>query len=139
MFHPETHKVTAEHGPRPAGSPDKCFYCGESVGSDHKSECVCRNRTVVMKVTLELPCVRPESWLPYEIERHFNDSSWCQSNLSGLIDDLRCLCGDAQFEYVREATIEDEYKLDPEEVEKSHDGIVIHQLSSEPSARPDSD
>ena len=100
-----------EFGIRPAGSPDHCFYCGEPRGGTHKADCVIRERTVVVKLTIEYTITVPEHWTPEDIEFHRNESSWCTSNaLPELekLDENGCLCHGSSFEYVREATLEDE-------------------------------
>ena len=100
-------------GVRPAGKPDRCFYCGALLGEQHKHDCVIRDQTVVVKMVAELVIVRPESWSPSDIEFHLNDSSWCASNIIHELgerydNDERCLCPFVEFTYVREATAEDE-------------------------------
>lgn len=113
-----------EYGIRPNGSPDHCFYCGEPRGADHKPDCVIRSRTVVAQVTIEYVHTVPEFWTQDEIEFFLCDSSWCASN---VLDELRqiadrggCLCGQSAFEYLREATTEDEER----------DGIKVTELPS---------
>ena len=44
---------------------------------------------------------------------HYNDSSWCASNILDRLEErsnFRCLCDVASFEYLRDATEEDEEK-----------------------------
>jgi hypothetical protein len=53
MNHPETYIVTEKNGPRPAGPPDECFYCGQKIGQKHKSDCVCRDRSVMVRMIVE--------------------------------------------------------------------------------------
>ena len=107
MVKPETFKVTPENGPRPAGSPDHCFYCEVPVGGYHDSECVLRIRTVVVRMTVEYEIEVPESFDKDLIEFGRNEGTWCASNamkeLDKLIEDDGCLCNFARFEYVREA------------------------------------
>jgi hypothetical protein len=112
MLHPETHLVTKENGPRPAGDPDKCFYCGEPLGSEHKMDCVCRSRTVIVRYVFELPIDVPESWDKDMIEfARGGGGGWCGDNAPDDLNRLRedyCLCEFFHSEYVREATAEDE-------------------------------
>lgn len=111
MIHSETHMVTAKHGPRPAGEPDRCFYCGMMIGFEHRSDCVMRDRTVVLKFSIELVVRVPENWNKDDIEFHRNESSWCASNIiRELGDGNACLCS-SKIEYVREATERDEEQL----------------------------
>jgi hypothetical protein len=111
MEHPETHLVTPTYGPRPAGSPDRCFYCDQSVGTEHVLTCVLRSRTVVLRYTFEVVVDVPDAWDADDIESHRNDSSWCADY---AVDDLLqrhdevCWCGNFSAEYLREATADDE-------------------------------
>lgn len=114
MNHPETHLVTASHGPRPAGRPDRCFYCGQMVGREHKLDCVMRERTVVIEVTLQVPIAVPESWDAGAIEFRYGDSSWCADNLIDLLENCtgkHCLCGYFESRFLREATAGDEQRM----------------------------
>jgi hypothetical protein len=118
MIHPETFIVTADNGPRPAGKPDECFYCQRPIGAEHEADCVMRDRTVVVRLTVEYPIRVPEHWTPEDIELHRNDSSWCIGNAVVELDsvnDQGCICGIAKVEYVREATEDDEIRLPPRE------------------------
>jgi hypothetical protein len=78
--------VTKDNGPRPAGKPDQCFYCGEKIGKLHKKDCVCRVKEVDVR-----------SWDKQAIEFQRNDGSWCADN--GLEDIVEyankkgCSCG----------------------------------------------
>lgn len=109
MLIPDSLKVTPEHGPRPAGKPDECFYCDAPVGEDHKPDCVLRKRVVWVKSTIRYPVLVPSDWDQYAIEFHRNDSSWCYNNmvreLERLVEDGRmsCLCNQVSTEYDREA------------------------------------
>lgn len=121
MQHPETHLVTKDNGPRPAGKPDQCFYCNHPLGSEHREDCVTRQRTVVVRYAIEVTICVPEDWDEGTINFHRNDSTWCADN---LIEELqrcpadRCLCDVAKAEFVREATREDEERFGiPEQLE----------------------
>jgi hypothetical protein len=111
MIHPETHLVTKDHGPRPAGKADECFYCRRKIGDEHAPECVVRERTVVVRMTIEYVTKVPEHWDTDGIDFHYNDSSWCASNalneLAAINNRGVCVCGHAKFEFVREATEDD--------------------------------
>lgn len=107
-----------EEGLRPPVAPNHCYYCGEQRGQNHKSDCVVRCRTVVVKTTFTYVVAVPECWEPYNIEFKFNESSSCADNivdtLSNLVERLNsevcgsCICGLTHTEFVREATPEDE-------------------------------
>lgn len=103
-----------EHGIRPAGYPNHCLYCQEPRGGEHDPECVIRERTVVVRLTIEYVIDVPEAWTPEQIEFHRNEGSWCSDNvyseLGALSEHAQCLCDFTKFEYVREATEEDEAK-----------------------------
>lgn len=118
MTHPETHIVTADNGPRPAGRPDQCFYCKSSIGTEHMPDCVCRLRTVVVEAIITYTIDVPEQWSAHDIEYQRNDGSWCANGMLGELEKIcsddpenpRCLCEVAKFKYVREATADDEWK-----------------------------
>ena len=98
---------------RPAGKPDRCFYCGELIGSQHKPECVIRQRTVVLDCTIRVVMPVPEDWDEEMINFHFNESSWCANNILETLSDHvekgeNCLCPRTSIRYVEDATEEDE-------------------------------
>ena len=98
---------------RPAGPSDKCFYCRKELDEQHKLDCVIRTRTVVVRATIEYVVNVPEFWTPEDIERHRNESSWCALNGVNELDELHdrtgtCFCGRTHYQYVREATEQDE-------------------------------
>lgn len=103
-----------EHGVRPAGKPDECFYCQAAKGTQHRKGCVIRSRTVVVRTIVEHTIDVPEDWDRSIIE--FTDGSSCSNNhiqkLNELVDRLnvadRCTCGMLSVEYVRDATEDDE-------------------------------
>ena len=111
MRKPETHTVIREHE-APAGKPGECFYCGSGIGSEHQPECVCRKRSVVLRVVVEYAVLVPESWTPEQIEFHRNESSWCASNFLAELGQINdgCPCPFHKTTYLREATEEDEEK-----------------------------
>ena len=110
---PKTWMVTKKHGPRPAGPPDACFYCQEVIGAPHASTCVMVERTVVVRLTIDLVRQQPASWTPKQINFHHSESSWCKDNILNILKNRTgdCLCPTATIEYVREATLEDHEKL----------------------------
>jgi hypothetical protein len=123
--------VTTSNGPRLAGKPDVCFYCGRKVGQEHTMECVCRRRVVVFSVrhktgTFEWATMSPASWTKEDHEFHKNESSWCMDNIYGSGSFKLCppefafpprsedpdrgecvLCFFTEFTYLRDATDED--------------------------------
>jgi hypothetical protein len=100
-----------DYGIRPAGKSDECFYCGVKKGGVHKPECMIRERTIVVNVTIEMVVAVPENWSDASVEFSFNESSSCQSNIVERISDLAerreqngsCMCGLIAVEYVGEA------------------------------------
>lgn len=112
MQHPETHRVTAAHGPRPAGPPDRCFYCNQPVGAEHDPDCVCRERTVVIRLTMDVTVAVPEHWTVDDIEFKYNDSSWCMDNILSVLERPHahgaCLCGSTHARFRHEATEDDD-------------------------------
>lgn len=111
-----THWLVADHGIRPAGKPDRCFYCDAPLGRDHSDGCVIRSRTVVVRFHVDLVVDVPEDWDAEMINFRYNESSWCADNLAEdlsatvnrLDDKGGCLCQFVEAEFVREATDEDE-------------------------------
>ena len=106
------------NGIRPAGEPDKCFYCARKVGQAHAEDCVCVLSRVRYGVYLKDELVG--SWRTYEPvewdtdfrELHKNELTWCAENAVDSIewasDNVRetvaselekhvCLCGVLTF------------------------------------------
>jgi hypothetical protein len=123
-----------KEGIRPNGDPHKCFYCGCSLGRQHALDCVIRQKTVVIDITVRVVVDVPEHWGPDKINFRYNESTSCADNLIPLIDravesmkrisederefDERpdgksgCLCEHTRVEYIREATEQDEAAFD---------------------------
>jgi hypothetical protein len=114
MIHEQSNSVTLENGPRPAGQPDRCFYCERLVGMEHKPGCVLRTRSVVMRYEYTVVIDVPQDWAMDDIESHRNNSTWCADNsvedVAAMMRDDGCLCDGFRATYVREATAEDEAK-----------------------------
>ena len=103
--------TVGEYSVRPAGKPDECYYCGAKVGEQHKPNCVIREKTIVTRMTIDFVDSVPESWDEDLIDFHYNDSSWCATNVLHRLEErsnFHCLCDVASFEYLRDATEEDE-------------------------------
>jgi hypothetical protein len=104
-------------GIRPAGSPNRCFYCGVAKGEDHHPECIIRERSVIIDVTIRMVRLMPESWTAEDIEFQLNDASWCADNilleLDNQAENRGCLCQDFKAKFIKEATAQDErdYKI----------------------------
>lgn len=131
-------------GIRPAGPPDRCFYCGVQVGEEHAAQCVIRLRTVVVAMEIEYVVSVPEDWDADTIYFHRNEGSWCSNNGMAeldrvmrhrakayppyepdedddawdIIDELDA-CEHVRYHYVREATVEDELR----------DGVYVETAS----------
>ena len=105
--------TVGEYSVRPAGKTDECYYCGAKVGEQHKLNCVIRKKTIVTRLTIDFVDNVPENWDKEVIDFHYNNSSWCASNILNRLEErnnFRCLCDVASFEYLRDATEEDEEK-----------------------------
>ena len=91
-------KVTKnDHGIRPAGRPDQCFYCRSMVGEEHKSDCVVVTKRVRLKATIFYDVEVPHDWDQKMIEFRYNDSTWCTTNVTQDIKKYAeksgdCLC-----------------------------------------------
>lgn len=113
--------IVTEDDTRPS-SEGHCFYCNAAVGKEHAANCVCREKTVVIKATFTLIVKKPQAWDSQDTNFHLNESSWCVDNLIKQmckklkIEDKRqeaegissCFCNAFDGEYVRDATKEDE-------------------------------
>ena len=95
-----------DDGIRPAGNPDKCFYCQQKVGTPHKQECVAVHKKIKAKYTFEIEVEIPFHWSPQDFEFHRNESSWCANNavrdINELIknEDAPCLCDKFEAEWI---------------------------------------
>lgn len=128
-----------DDGIRPAGSPDKCFYC-QSPKGQHTAECVCVQRTVVIEMKIRLVVDVPEDWTVDNIEFKYNGSSHCLSNVFDQIageleyldnkeEGICHICHRAEAHYVREATALDHEEL-AYEVAKGEGQIIEGQPHS---------
>jgi len=91
-----------DDGIRPAGMPDRCFYCGQRVGEPHGSKCAAVHKMVRVQYSFDIEIEVPAFWDKDNVEFHRNDSSWCANNAIGDIgkfleridqEDSNCLCG----------------------------------------------
>jgi hypothetical protein len=74
-----------DNGIRPAGKPDECFYCKQKVGERHLWDCAAVDKKVLVRFELTLEVNVPVSWDREQIEFHYNESSWCGSNIVELV------------------------------------------------------
>lgn len=128
---------------RPAGKPDECFYCNQKMGWQHKPGCVILQKSVVIRVTLQVVVDVPRDWKKDNIESKYNDSSWCASSFVGDLERWRervdaigeenakaqglygslgqCLCPVFEADFVRDATEDDHREMpvliDPKDLE----------------------
>ena len=106
-------------GIRPAGRPDECFYCRQTIGQLHGPKCVCVYKRVRYRVLMGGVRVGtyerndPYFWDEEMCNFHKNDSSWCADNAlediewsdpeaAKKLDDAtsdRCSCGPLVFEF----------------------------------------
>jgi hypothetical protein len=105
MIHHETNIVKPDPGRK---SPDCCFYCKRLVGEQHVDDCVMRDRSVMVRVTVDLCMTYPQSFTAEDIEFHLNESSYCCSNIIDDLQRISCICGHTKMEYLGEATEQDE-------------------------------
>ena len=118
MILKHTDKVTRTNGPRPAGDPDQCFFCKQPIGSQHAAHCVCRMKTVVLTLAVNIVVPVPTNWTDDEVESYFNDSSHCKNDLARAVgrmidrfDKGECLCSRATVAVLRGATEDDHRHL----------------------------
>lgn len=90
-----------DHGIRPAGRPDQCYYCMAFIGQKHGRECVTvqsLNRYDVLKDGVKVGVYDhydPYFWDENQCNFHKNGSSWCTSN---AIDDIKWTSPDVEKE-----------------------------------------
>jgi hypothetical protein len=114
-----------DHGIRPISRDEQvCTYCRQPRGDEHKADCAIRQRTVVVRLTVEYVCGVGEDRSPEQIEFHFNEGTSCLNNEIDRLHRLMghwdhrldggggCFCPHARGEYVREATERDEEIFD---------------------------
>lgn len=91
---PEMPEVAVnDHGIRPAGKPDECFYCQRKVGEKHKPTCVIVQKKIRATYTFTVELMVPHHWTPEKFEFHRNDSCWCAGNaIAELEEQGDCLC-----------------------------------------------
>lgn len=99
----------AGHAPNAyPGAEKECIYCKSPRGEEHKADCVCVKRTVVLEMTIKFVKDVPASWTGDTILFFFNDSSHCADNefdtIADSTDDEHCLCFRSNVKYVGEAT-----------------------------------
>lgn len=114
MIHPETF-VVRKQDERPARRDGTCFYCREKIGHKHAMDCVIKSRTVLLRYSVIVVESVPVDWDDDYIERHYNDGSWCGSNIIDKFKELHkrdgCLCNRTRVAFLHEATAEDEKVL----------------------------
>ena len=101
-------KVTKDdHGIRPAGAKDACFYCGSKVGEEHKTHCVVVTKRVRLKATLFYDVEVPHDWDQKSIEFKYNDGTWCTTNVTQDIQEYAeksgdCMCfNGSKIEFIK--------------------------------------
>lgn len=96
--HPWPRVTVDDDGIRPAGRPDECFYCSQTVGDEHARDCVIVTRPIVMDICVDLPerTLRgtwaldvPHSWDEEMIRFRYGESTWCADNLLYESDHIR--------------------------------------------------
>jgi len=92
-----------DDGIRPAGEPDRCFYCRQAVGQPHTRKCVMVQKVIRARYVFEVDLLVPHHWDKQTFEFHRNESSLCANN---AIQDLQgqpdgCLCSRFKAEFVR--------------------------------------
>ncbi len=93
--------LVTEADARPAGRPDRCFYCGSHIGAEHGDTCVADEVPVVVRVTIEVEMQMPRSWDKGLIEFNLNDGSRCATNTIDLLQSEGCACAVLQHEFLR--------------------------------------
>lgn len=93
-----------DDGIRPAGRPDRCFYCQQRVGMPHTRTCVVILKRIRVRYIFTVEIDVPHSWDKDTVEFHRNESSWCGDNALDDIDQFvpvgACLCPFMACEFV---------------------------------------
>lgn len=89
--------VPQDNGLRPAGDPDKCFYCGQSIGQPHRRRCVVVEKKIKVQYIIEDEIMVPHFWTAEDFEAHRNYGFWCADNamdaIKAKIAKADCACG----------------------------------------------
>jgi len=99
-----------DDGIRPAGTPDRCFYCEQAVGAPHLRDCVVVTKTIQVRYEFILNIDIPWEWEKDTFERHHNESTWCADNALSDLNDYQekldgnghCLCGIFKATYLKD-------------------------------------
>lgn len=98
-FHDVNRWAVEPQDERPARPDGRCFYCDEPIGGKHKKTCVIPSRIVRVKFSVEVEVTAPlaEGFDDDWVNHHYNESSWCGSNLISLLEQVEqesdgCLC-----------------------------------------------
>jgi hypothetical protein len=107
---PENWKHAPEH------AETHCFYCKRPV-PDHKDDCVCSRRTIVVELKSKMVVTVPQYWTRENIDFFFDGSSHCLANeIQQLAEEAKqeeniChVCSRTTVTFVREATAADHKK-----------------------------
>lgn len=86
--------IERDHGIRPAGPKNACFYCKSKIGQKHSYTCAIVEQEVECVAmfekydeTVTFRATVPFFWKEDDIHYHFNESSWCSNNLEGYVRD----------------------------------------------------
>lgn len=84
-----------------------CRYCHALFGDQHAASCITRNRSVRIRIEIDMVVSVPEDWGQGQIEFHFGGGgSYCMSNVLDLLNGMgehRCLCPYSESKYLGEA------------------------------------
>jgi hypothetical protein len=98
---------------RPASPREECFYCQSPIGTPHKDTCVLIGKTAHIRITIECPVTVPASWDEETTRFHFNQGTWCATNILGDLERLAekndgCLC---PFTTIEVVSFDDDLRL----------------------------
>jgi hypothetical protein len=89
---------------RPASDDERCFYCQQAIGQEHKPDCVNITKKGKVRMVVEYEIELPNFWTKRNVEFHRNHGSWCGDNVLDELSDLAvkegCLCEKVHFEYL---------------------------------------
>ncbi len=104
--------IVGEFSVRPKGNPGECFFCKHKLGMQHAKDCAIRERSVVVRATIDVTAYVTEDMPNAMITEAFNDPEWLQGELGYLLELLirepYRLHEVSTVQYLREATSIDE-------------------------------
>ena len=78
-----------DDGIRPAGAPDRCFYCQQKVGEPHARDCVIVKKVVRFRCAVDVDLTVPHHWTKEEIRSYYGRNGYEEAWETILFTDHR--------------------------------------------------